>query len=235
VNPSRGRPHAATHPQDPDSIRRMFAGLAPDYDRLNTLLTFGLVRSWQRALAGAARLRAGHRVLDVCSGTGRTLAELRPAVGPDGLAVGLDFTVEMLRRARGTRVLGDALRLPFPDETFDAAVSGFALRDVRDQDGMIAEMVRVTRRGARVALLEVGRPVHQPFRLGFDLWFRGVVPKVAAMFGQGESHRFLVRSLTYLPEPDDLVAIMEGAGLEAVRWRDLSLGAARLFAGSRPG
>jgi demethylmenaquinone methyltransferase / 2-methoxy-6-polyprenyl-1,4-benzoquinol methylase len=220
-------------PEDPASIRRMFEGLAPDYDRLNTLLTFGMVGGWHRALVRAARVGPGQRVIDVCSGTGRTLSELRPVVGRRGLAVGIDFTFEMLRRARGRRVLGDALRLPFPDRTFDAAVSGFALRDVGDQERMLAEMVRVTRQGGRVALIEVGRPRRQPFRMGFDIWFREVVPRVASVFGQREPHRFLVRSLAYLPEPGWLVETMARLGMVSVRWRELSLGAARLFEGTR--
>jgi demethylmenaquinone methyltransferase/2-methoxy-6-polyprenyl-1,4-benzoquinol methylase len=154
-------------------------------------------------------------------------------VGTPALVVGVDFTEAMLRRARGPRILGDALRMPFGDGTFDAAVSGFALRDVADQRGMVAEMARVTRTGGRVVILEIGRPLRQPFRAGFDAWFRGAVPRLAAAFGQAESHRFLVRSLEYLPSPHDLVATMRDAGLGNVRWRELSLGAARLFAGTR--
>jgi demethylmenaquinone methyltransferase/2-methoxy-6-polyprenyl-1,4-benzoquinol methylase len=219
------------HPEDPSSIRRMFEVLAPDYDRLNSLLTFGLVRGWRRALVRAARLRPGDRVVDVATGTGPMLPLLRAAAG--GRVVGVDFTEGMLRLARGDRVLGDALALPFPDQAFDAAVSGFALRDVADQGAFVAEMARVTRAGGRVALLEIGRPLRQPFRVGFDLWFRGAVPRVAAALGQGEAHRFLVRSLDYLPEPDELRATMRGAGLVGVGWRELSLGAARLFWGTR--
>jgi demethylmenaquinone methyltransferase/2-methoxy-6-polyprenyl-1,4-benzoquinol methylase len=220
-------------PDHPPTIRRMFEGLAPDYDRMNSLLTFGLVRGWRRALVREARVRPGDRILDVATGTGQVLAEVRRATGPDGLAVGVDFTEGMLRRASGLRILGDALRLPCPDTAFDAAVSAFALRDVADQTRLLAEMARVTRPGGRVAILEIGRPLRQPMRLGFDLWFRGAVPKVAAAMGQAESHRFLVRSLAYLPAPADLARDLSLAGVEHVMWRDLSLGAARLFAGTR--
>jgi demethylmenaquinone methyltransferase/2-methoxy-6-polyprenyl-1,4-benzoquinol methylase len=213
----------------------MFEGLAPDYDRLNSLLTFGLVGSWRRALVRAVGLGPGDRAVDVATGTGQTLAMVRRAVGPPGLAVGVDFTEAMLRRARGARVLGDALRLPFPDGAFDAALTAFALRDVADQRVFLEEMARVTRPGGSVALLEIGRPLRQPMRLGFDLWFRGAVPRVAAAMGQGESHRFLVRSLAYLPHPADLAAMLAESGVEQVTWRDLSLGAARLFAGRRQG
>ena len=220
-------------PDRPATIRRMFDRLAPDYDRLNSLLTFGLVASWRRALVRAASLRPGDRVLDVATGTGQTLALAREAVGPAGLAAGVDFTEAMLRRARGLRVLGDALRLPFPDAVFDAAITAFALRDVADQRVFFEEMARVTRPGGRAVVLEIGRPLRQPLRLGFDLWFRGAVPRVAAVLGQGESHRFLVRSLDFLPHPADLAAMLAASGVEGVTWHDLSLGAARLFAGRR--
>jgi demethylmenaquinone methyltransferase / 2-methoxy-6-polyprenyl-1,4-benzoquinol methylase len=209
----------------------MFERRAPDYDRLNTLLTFGLDRAWRRAMVRAAGIRPRDRVLDVCAGTGRSLQAVRDAVGPRGLAVGVDFTEAMLRRARGVRVLGDALRLPFRDGTFDAAVSAFALRDVADQRLLIEEMVRVTRPGGGVAVLEVGGPRKRAARLGFDLWFRGAVPRVAAAFGQGEAHRFLVESVRYLPEPAELLGLMRDAELDGVSVRELSLGAARVFGG----
>jgi demethylmenaquinone methyltransferase/2-methoxy-6-polyprenyl-1,4-benzoquinol methylase len=211
----------------------MFERLAPDYDRLNTILTFGLDRSWRRAMVRAAGVQRGNRVLDVCSGTGRSLEAVRAAVGADGASVGIDFTEAMLRRARGSVVLADALRLPFPDGSFDAAVSAFALRDVADQRLALYEMARVTRPGGGVGILEVGGPRNRMARLGFDLWFRGAVPRLAAAFGQGESHRFLVRSVEYLPEPDALLRMMEEAGLKDARIRELSLGAARVFAGRK--
>lgn len=211
----------------------MFTDLAPDYDRLNTLLTLGRVRSWRRAMIRAAGIRSGHRVLDVCAGTGASLAAVREAVGPRGAAVGVDFTAAMLEHAEGHRVMGDALRLPFGDEVFDAAVSAFALRDVADQGRSIAEMVRVTRPGGAVAILEVGRPSRQPLRAGFDLWFQGAVPRLGALFGQGESHRFLARSIAYLPEPDVLLGMLGEEGLIEVAYRDLTLGAARVFSGRR--
>lgn len=228
-------PSEEIRPDRPATIRRMFESLAPDYDRLNALLTLGMVRGWRRALVAEARLAPGDRVVDVACGTGLSLAEARRAVGPRGLAVGVDFTEAMLRRARGRRVLGDGLALPFPDGAFDAAISAFALRDVADQDAFVGEMARVTMPGGRVALLEIGRPLRQPLRLGFDLWFRGAVPRVAAAFGQGEAHRFLVRSIRYLPHPDVLVEVFRTAGITEARWRDLSLGAARLFSGVREG
>jgi demethylmenaquinone methyltransferase / 2-methoxy-6-polyprenyl-1,4-benzoquinol methylase len=211
----------------------MFEALAPDYDRLNSLLTFGLVRGWRRSLVRAARVAPAQRVVDVATGTGSTLAEVRRAVGHEGLAVGVDFTEAMLRLAEGHRILGDALMLPFPDQAFDAAVSAFAIRDVADQARLLEEMTRVVWPGGRVAILEIGRPLRQPLRLGFDLWFRGAVPRVAALLGQGEAHRFLVRSLAYLPHPSDLARMLGAAGLDGVGWRDLSLGAARLFWGSK--
>jgi demethylmenaquinone methyltransferase / 2-methoxy-6-polyprenyl-1,4-benzoquinol methylase len=220
-------------PDRPETIRRMFERLAPDYDRLNTLLTFGLDGGWRRAMVRAAGIGPGDRVLDVGAGTGRSLAEVRRAVGPGGLAVGVDFTEAMLRRAAGVRVLADAMVLPFPDSVFDAVVSAFALRDVADQRRVLEEMARVVKPGGRVAILEIGRPAWGPARVGFDLWFRGAVPRLAALFGQGQSHRFLVRSVDYLPAPDDLLDMMRSVGLVDVRLRDLSLGTTHVFAGRK--
>jgi len=209
----------------------MFARLAPDYDRLNTLLTFGLDRRWRRALVEAVGVGSGHRVLDVGAGTGRSLAEVQRAVGPSGVAVGVDFTEPMLRRARGHRVLANALRLPFPARTFDASVSAFALRDVQDQQVMLEEMGRVTRPRGRLGILEIGRPTGRLCRAGFDGWFRGAVPRIASAFGQGEAHRFLVRSVAYLPSPAGLETMLAAAGVRDIRRKELTLGAAQLLWG----
>jgi demethylmenaquinone methyltransferase / 2-methoxy-6-polyprenyl-1,4-benzoquinol methylase len=211
----------------------MFERLAPDYDRLNTLLTFGLDRSWRRALVEVVGVGPGHRVLDVGAGTGRSLAEVRRAVGPSGLAVGVDFTEAMLVRARGHRVLADALRLPFPDRAFDAALSAFALRDVADQQVVLEEMSRVTRPGGRLGILEIGRPAGRLRRAGFEAWFRGAVPRIASAFGQAESHRFLVRSVAYLPSPMALEEMLATAGVREMRRKELTLGAAQLLWGVR--
>ncbi len=220
-------------PDRPETIRRMFERLAPDYDRLNALLTFGLDRGWRRAMVRVAGIRPGDRVLDVGAGTGRSLAEVQRAVGRGGLAVGVDFTEAMLRRATGARVLGDAMVLPFPDSTFDAVVSAFALRDVADQRRVLEEMARVVKPGSRVAVLEIGRPEWWPARVGFDAWFRGAVPRIAALFGQGAPHRFLVRSVSYLPSGDDLAEMMRTAGLADVHRDELTLGTTQVLVGTR--
>ncbi len=211
----------------------MFERLAPNYDRLNTLLTFGLDRGWRRAMVREAGIGPGDRVLDVGAGTGRSLAEVRRAVGPGGLAVGVDFTEAMLRRAVGVRVLADALVLPFPDSVFDAVVSAFVLRDVADQRRMLEEMARVVKPEGRVAILEIGRPTWRPARAGFDLWFRGAVPRVAALLGQGESHRFLVRSVDYLPDSRELIDMLRSVGFADVRQHELALGTTHVFAGRK--
>ncbi|MDQ3990921.1 MAG: class I SAM-dependent methyltransferase [Actinomycetota bacterium] len=216
-------------PDDPVAIRAMFVALAPDYDRLNVLFTFGLVTRWRRALIRAARVGPGDRVLDVCTGTGRVLRMLRPLVEPEGLAVGIDFTAAMLHRAEGNVALADALRLPFPAGRFDATVSAFALRDVADQGTYLAEMARVTRPGGRIALLDIGVPAPGPARWGFNTWFRGAVPRLAGIFGQRDPYRFLVSSVDYLPTPGELCGAMERAGMIGPRWRSLTLGAARVF------
>jgi demethylmenaquinone methyltransferase/2-methoxy-6-polyprenyl-1,4-benzoquinol methylase len=211
----------------------MFERLAPDYDRLNTLLTFGLDRGWRRAMVREAGIGPGDRVLDVGAGTGRSLAEVRRAVGPGGLAVGVDFTEAMLRRASGVRVLADAMVLPFRDSVLDAVVSAFALRDVADQRRVLEEMARVVKPVGRVAILEIGRPAWRPARAGFDLWFRGAVPRVAALFGQGEAHRFLVRSVDYLPDSDELIGMLRSVGFADIRQHELALGTTHLFAGRK--
>lgn len=220
-------------PDDPGSIRRMFRELAPDYDRLNSVLTFGLVHRWRRALVRTLGAGPGGRYVDVCAGTGMSTRAVRRAAGEEAVVVGVDFTPEMLERSDGLRVLGDALRLPFPDGTFDGAISSFALRDIADPVASLGEMARVLRPGGRLGILEIGRPRSALPRAGFDVWFRGAVPRVAGAFGHRRSHDFLVRSVRYLPPPEELCRELERLGLVEVGWRPLTLGAASLFVARR--
>ena len=153
----------------------MFDGVAQRYDLTNTVLSFGQDRSWRRATRTALGLRPGERVLDVGAGTGVSTAELQRS---GAFAVGADLSVGMLaagRQAGRTVPLlaADALKLPFPDGTFDAVTISFALRNVQDTEGALRELGRVTRPGGRLVVCEFSTPVNGPFR-GVRRWRRPV-------------------------------------------------------------
>ena len=140
-------------------VRAMFDRIAPRYDLLNRTMTAGLDGRWRRAAAAAADLAAGDRAIDVCAGTGDLAFELAHRTTASGEVVGVDFSEEMVSRARAkaarhashaTFRVGDALALPFEDDRFDAATVAFGIRNVSDLDAGLAEMARVVRPGGRV-------------------------------------------------------------------------------------
>ncbi len=226
-------------PADQKSIyvRRMFDAIAARYDLLNRVMTFGLDRGWRRyAVSEVARLdneQPAPRALDVGTGTGDFLPLLQRAL-PAGLVVGVDFSIEMMRVGHaksavlctGGFVGGDALQLPFADNTFDAITTGFAMRNVADLSAALQELCRVARPGGRLACLEVAQPSLAPLRLGHRLYFNSVVPLIGrAISGHGEAYSYLPQSAERFPRPAELNNLLLEAGWRNVRYRLLGLGA----------
>ncbi len=190
-------------------------------------------------------------VLDVASGTGELALEtLRQR--PDAYVVGLDFTPEMLtlaqvkaaaadqpvpgqsnRRSLGLLV-GDALHIPLPDGMFDGVLTGFALRNVTDIAAAFAEMARVTRRGGRVACLEIAKPRAPFFRQLFVFYFYRLVPLLGGMIaGQRSAYTYLPHSLTAFLTPDEIAEVMRRTGWQQVRYKRLMLGTVAVHVGVR--
>jgi demethylmenaquinone methyltransferase/2-methoxy-6-polyprenyl-1,4-benzoquinol methylase len=214
------------------AVRRMFDRIASRYDLLNRVLTFGMDVGWRRLTVRELGLRSGSRVLDVACGTGDLCRELEAG----GMRpVGVDFSIEMLRAARtgAPLVEADALALPFADSTVEGVTCGFALRNVVDIGRLFGEMARVLRPDGRVALLEVSEPANPVLRAGHTVYFRRVVPAVGSLLSDGAAYRYLPRSVSYLPEPPVLMAMLAAAGFSAVRRRPLSGGIAQLIVGTR--
>jgi len=212
----------------------MFARIAPHYDRLNRVMTIGMDRGWREFAAAAVAPPAQGRALDVGTGTGDFLPILA-AWMPHGLIVGLDFTVPMMQaglpklgaaQARASFVGGDALRLPFPDETFDAITTGFTMRNVADIGAAFREMWRVGRPNCVVACLEVARPRNSLLRVGHRLYFEQVVPRITALLGgDPTAYTYLPQSARAFPPPNTLAHIMQESGWSDVRYTLRGLGA----------
>lgn len=214
------------------AVRAMFEAIAPRYDLLNRVLTFGMDAGWRRRAARELALPPGSLVLDVACGTGalcRELERLRHR------AVGFDFAAGMLAAAptRAPLVQADALRLPVADGRADGLTCGFALRNVADLGGLFAEVARVLRPGGRAALLEVSTPANPLLRGGHSLYFNHVVPLVGGVLSDREAYRYLPRSMAYLPEPGRLLRMFQSSGFPDARRTPLSGGIAQLIAGTR--
>ena len=214
------------------AVRDMFDTIAPRYDLVNRLMTFGLDRGWRRTAVRGLGLQRGSRVLDVACGTGDLCRDL---TGAGYRPVGIDLSLGMLRHARTDAPLvhGDALALPLPGASIDGAVSGFALRNFVELDGLFDELARVVRAGGRISLLDVATPSHPVLRLGHRAYFGHVVPLVGAALSDAGAYRYLPRSVAYLPTTAQLLATLRSAGFRAVERRVLSGGVTQLLSATR--
>jgi demethylmenaquinone methyltransferase/2-methoxy-6-polyprenyl-1,4-benzoquinol methylase len=215
----------------------MFGRIAPRYDLMNTVMTFGQDARWRRHVAEALpRPRPGGRVLDVGAGTGR-LARAVQAGDPTRQVVGVDFALEMLRQS-ATHVqmaAGDAQRLPFADAQFDAVVSGFLVRNLSDTERGLREQVRVLRPGGMLAVLETTPGPAAWLRPAYRLYFRRVVPLLGKLIaGDASAYTYLPESTLAFLQPARLVAMLHACGLCQVHTRGLMLGTVALTVGYKP-
>lgn len=213
-------------------VRSMFDAIAPRYDLVNRVMTFGLDRGWRRASVKGLNLPPGSVVLDVACGTGDFCRELE---ANGHWASGFDMSWGMLARARtwAPLVQADALALPVAAGVADGITCGFALRNVADLDRLLSEFARVLRPGGRIALLEVARPRRGLVRAVHHLYFHRVVPVIGGLLSDRDAYRYLPRSTAYLPSGPHLLSMLERAGFSDCSIRPVGLGAAQIITGSR--
>jgi demethylmenaquinone methyltransferase/2-methoxy-6-polyprenyl-1,4-benzoquinol methylase len=215
-------------------VRSMFDAIAPRYDLVNRLMTFGLDQAWRRATVAALGLPPGSLLLDLACGTG-DLSRLAARRG--FRVIGADLSAGMLRANHSGAPLlqADCSRLPFPDGAFDGLVCGYALRNFSDLAGALAETARVLRPGGRLAILEVDAPGSVVLRTGYDLWFKKVVPRLGAALSDREAYHYLPRSVAYLPPAPVLRRLLADAGYSGVGIRPLAGGLSQLLFATRVG
>ncbi|MGI8855906.1 MAG: bifunctional demethylmenaquinone methyltransferase/2-methoxy-6-polyprenyl-1,4-benzoquinol methylase UbiE [Thermomicrobiales bacterium] len=226
-------------------VETMFDTIAPRYDLMNRVMTFGMDRCWRNFVVAQAAPPVGGSALDVATGTGDIAIALAKRIGRRGSVIATDFSQGMMRPGPGKAaragvgnvvrfMAADALDLPFPDDTFDCVTTGFAMRNVTDIERAFREMRRVTKPGGRVVCLEVAKPGLPPARFLHQLYFNHIVPMLGRIItGNGEAYRYLPESARTFPPPPTLAAIMERAGLRAVHFRRLSLGSVAVHTGTK--
>jgi demethylmenaquinone methyltransferase/2-methoxy-6-polyprenyl-1,4-benzoquinol methylase len=226
-------------------VREMFASIAPRYDATNRILTGGIDEHWRRRAIRELTLGPRSNVIDLCCGTGDLSFHLLRR-DPTTQVVGADFCEPMLAgaRERAKRVSSsenisfveaDVLKLPFPDEHFDGAIMGFAMRNVVDISATLTEVRRVLKPGRRFVNLDVSKVPNPIVRRMFEAYFFGVVPLVGGLIGGSRAaYRYLPNSLTNYPDADALAQRFADAGFIETRYIRLMGGAIAIHVGATP-
>ena len=215
-------------------VRSMFDAIAPRYDLVNRLMTFGLDVRWRKQSTRALGLPSGSKVLDIACGTGDFLGILRSA---GFRPFGMDLSWGMLV-ANGTGLplaQADGSALPVTDRSVDGLTCGYALRNFTHLQAVFDEFGRVVRPGGRISLLEVSEPERGLLRVGDRIWFRHVVPIIGGLLSDGAAYRYLPRSTAYLPPTTELRSMLRAAGFSSVNHRPLSGGLSQLITATRIG
>ena len=215
----------------------MFDAVARRYDLTNDVLSLGQDRLWRRAVVDAVDPRPGERVLDLAAGTGTSS---QPFLDRGARVVPCDFSVGMLRVGKQARphlpfVAGDGTRLPFADDTFDAATISFGLRNIVDPDAGLRELLRVTRPGGRLVVCEFSSPTWAPFRTLYIEYLMKALPAVArAVSSSPDAYVYLAESIRAWPDQQALSGRLQAAGWRGVEWRNLSGGIVALHRATKP-
>ena len=223
----------------PDRIAGMFDAIAPRYDLLNHVLSAGIDKRWRARAISALQLTGRETLLDVCTGTADVALEGRRAGA--ARVVGIDFANAMLslglkkiraagEAARITLVRGDAMRLPVPDASADAATVAFGIRNVQRPEVACAEMARALRRGGRLAILEFGVPRIPGVSTLYLWYFKHLLPLVGRLVsGHDAAYSYLPASVGTFPPPAEFMKILRQAGFDDVRAVPLTFGIVYLY------
>ncbi len=230
---SRMKPVLPTFSEKELTVRKMFDRIAPRYDLLNRLITFGLDTKWRKKTVKHINTHPGEKILDVACGTGDLCNSLRKA----GMkAIGMDFSRGMLKsfNSNAPVINGDALKIPIHNSSVDGVTCGFALRNFLDINPFLNEVARILKPGSRVALLEVDEPGNRYMKMGHSFYFNKIVPFIGGLFSDKAAYSYLPRSVVYLPKEDEIIKMIERSGLSKVKKFRLTGGIAQLLVAEKP-
>ena len=229
-------------------VHGVFSNVASKYDVMNDAMSMGIHRIWKDAMMNWLAPRAGQKLLDVAGGTGdisfRFLNRAGMTTGTGTAhATVLDLTEPMLvagaKRAEAAQmadnlnwVVGDAMALPFKDNTFDVYTISFGIRNVTRIPDALAEAFRVLRPGGRLMVLEFSQIPNDMMQKVYDLYSFNIIPKLGEMIANdSESYQYLVESIRKFPKQDDFAEMIRHAGFANVKYRNMSMGIAALHSG----
>ncbi|OXM16647.1 demethylmenaquinone methyltransferase [Paenibacillus herberti] len=225
-------------------VHSVFQKIAPKYDMMNDLLSFRQHKAWRKFTMRKMNVRPGETAIDLCCGTCDWTLAIAKASG-NGKIIGLDFSQAMLDVGQNkvnqeklgdqiTLVQGNAMVLPYPDNSFDYATIGFGLRNVPDLHQVLREMKRVVKPGGKVVCLELSKPTWQPFKGIYYFYFEKLLPRVGKLVAKSyEQYKWLPDSLKAFPGRNELAVIFRETGLESVSADPLTGGIAALHIGTK--
>lgn len=228
-----------------ESVRKMFDGIAPSYDRLNHLMSLGVDRRWRRRALRETVDGTPQQVLDVACGTGDSTIAVARAAAPGSLVTGADISEGMMALVaekaakagvadRIRLVVADGEALPFADASFDRLTCAFGIRNFEHKEVGLKEFHRVLKPGGRAVVLELSVPQNRLLRALYDLYFLHILPWVGGLVsGDKAAYKYLPASVHAFPTPDAFCAMLRDAGFARVRHTALTFGLCRLFVGEK--
>jgi len=226
-------------------IREMFDAIAPRYDLLNRLLSFGIDRRWRTFAVGQLQIPPGGMVLDVATGTGDVALEIASRTPGSVRIVGEDFTQGMLLQGMGKiaqspyrdRILlvnAPCESMPHPAGIFDGVTIAFGIRNVVDRLAGLREMCRVLKPGGRAVILEFSNPHSRLFKALYYFYFRRILPFLGGLLSQRSAYQYLPDSVLEFPDQETFKALMDEAGFVELKHFDLTFGIATVYVGTCP-
>lgn len=227
-----------------EKIQQMFGAIAPRYDFLNRLLSFGIDRRWRKKAVRLLKYREGSRILDVATGTGDVALEIAQRTPPSVKITGADFCQEMVDLGavkvaaspyadRINLKVAPCEDLPFADNTFDSITIAFGIRNVVDRKLGLAEMWRVLSPGGRMIILEFSTPRSLLFRQLYYFYFRRLLPIVGGMFSRYNAYKYLPDSVLEFPSQDEFSYMIGEAGFHNIHLHELTFGIATIYVGEK--
>ena len=229
-----------------EKIQQMFDGIAPDYDRLNHLMSLGVDRSWRRrALREIVDAHRAQVVLDIACGTGDFSLAIAGRMHPDSRITGLDLSEGMLavmrdkvaRAGLEDRISceqGDSEAMRFADASFDVVTIAFGIRNFAHREAALREILRVLKPGGRLVILELSVPENRILRWGYNLYFKHFVPWIGGRIsGDKAAYTYLPASVQAFPGRREWTATMSGCGYAQVRHKAFTLGLCRMYVGEK--